>query len=109
MILEQYYIECLSHACLIGDEKTGRAIAVDPRRDKDMWVSVCPGVGRHVSSVMKSVPASEGCTCGDDSVRRSDRTKASSGLYSAADRDWLAVPLRSNTAGLYTPVLPNKE
>ncbi|MCW2688458.1 MAG: baeB 2, partial [Mycobacterium sp.] len=68
MILEHYYIECLSHASyLIGDEKTGRAIAVDPRRDKDTWVSVCPGVGRHVSSVMKSVPASERRTCDDDS------------------------------------------
>jgi hydroxyacylglutathione hydrolase len=44
MILEQYYIECLSRASyLIGDEKTGRAIAVDPRRDTDTWVSVCPG------------------------------------------------------------------
>ena len=34
MILEQYYIECLSHASyLIGDETTGRAAVVDPRRD----------------------------------------------------------------------------
>ncbi|WP_338889327.1 rhodanese-like domain-containing protein [Rhodococcus sovatensis] len=34
MILEQYYLECLSHASyLIGDEQTKRAIVVDPRRD----------------------------------------------------------------------------
>ena len=34
MILEQHYIECLSHASyLIGDETTGRAVVVDPRRD----------------------------------------------------------------------------
>ncbi|WP_072688564.1 MBL fold metallo-hydrolase [Rhodococcus marinonascens] len=34
MILEQYYIECLSHASyLIGDESTGHAVVVDPRRD----------------------------------------------------------------------------
>src|ERR1700752_3709913 len=34
MILEQYYIECLSHASyLIGDETSRRAIVVDPRRD----------------------------------------------------------------------------
>ena len=34
MILQQYYIECLSHASyLIGDETTGRAVVVDPRRD----------------------------------------------------------------------------
>jgi hypothetical protein len=81
MILEQYYLDYLSHASyLIGDEKTGHAMAVDPRRDKDTWVSVYPWVGRHVSSVMKSVPASERCTCDDDSVLRSDRSKAASGL-----------------------------
>ncbi|MEE2031996.1 rhodanese-like domain-containing protein [Rhodococcus chondri] len=34
MILEQYYIECLSHASyLIGDEGSGQAVVVDPRRD----------------------------------------------------------------------------
>jgi hydroxyacylglutathione hydrolase len=34
MILEQYYIECLSHASyLIGDTTSGRALVVDPRRD----------------------------------------------------------------------------
>ncbi|OZE06844.1 MBL fold metallo-hydrolase [Rhodococcus sp. 05-2255-3B1] len=34
MILEQYYLECLSHASyLIGDQRTGRAIVFDPRRD----------------------------------------------------------------------------
>ncbi|OZF04321.1 MBL fold metallo-hydrolase [Rhodococcus sp. 15-2388-1-1a] len=34
MLLEQYYLECLSHASyLIGDQRTGRAIVVDPRRD----------------------------------------------------------------------------
>jgi hydroxyacylglutathione hydrolase len=34
MILERFYLECLSHASyLIGDETTGRAVVVDPRRD----------------------------------------------------------------------------
>jgi hydroxyacylglutathione hydrolase len=34
MILQQYYIECLSHASyLVGDETSGRAVVVDPRRD----------------------------------------------------------------------------
>jgi hydroxyacylglutathione hydrolase len=34
MILDQYYLECLSHASyLIGDETTKQAIVVDPRRD----------------------------------------------------------------------------
>ena len=34
MILEQHYLECLSQASyFIGDETTGRAVVVDPRRD----------------------------------------------------------------------------
>lgn len=34
MIFEQHYLECLSQASyLIGDEGTGRAVVVDPRRD----------------------------------------------------------------------------
>ena len=34
MIFAQYYLDCLSQASyLIGDETTGRAVVVDPRRD----------------------------------------------------------------------------
>ncbi len=34
MIFEQHYLDCLSQASyLIGDETTGRAVVVDPRRD----------------------------------------------------------------------------
>jgi glyoxylase-like metal-dependent hydrolase (beta-lactamase superfamily II)/rhodanese-related sulfurtransferase len=34
MILTQYYLSCLSHGSyLIGDETTGQAVIVDPRRD----------------------------------------------------------------------------
>ncbi|WP_026821237.1 MBL fold metallo-hydrolase [Arthrobacter castelli] len=34
MILKQYYLGCLSHGSyLIGDEKSGQAVVVDPRRD----------------------------------------------------------------------------
>jgi rhodanese-related sulfurtransferase/glyoxylase-like metal-dependent hydrolase (beta-lactamase superfamily II) len=34
VIFTQYYLDCLSHASyLIGDETTGRAVVVDPRRD----------------------------------------------------------------------------
>jgi len=39
MICEQYYLECLSQASyLIGDEETGTAIVVDPRRDVELYV-----------------------------------------------------------------------
>jgi len=34
VIFEQFYLQCLSHASyLVGDETTGRAVVIDPRRD----------------------------------------------------------------------------
>ena len=40
MIFTQHYLECLSQASyLIGDETTGRAVVVDPRRDIDEYLS----------------------------------------------------------------------
>lgn len=39
MIFTQHYLGCLSHASyLIGDETTGRAVVVDPRRDIGVYV-----------------------------------------------------------------------
>jgi hydroxyacylglutathione hydrolase len=36
MIFTQHHLECLSQASYpIGDETTGRAVVVDPRRDID--------------------------------------------------------------------------
>jgi glyoxylase-like metal-dependent hydrolase (beta-lactamase superfamily II)/rhodanese-related sulfurtransferase len=40
MIFTQYYLGCLSQASyLIGDESTGTAVVVDPRRDVDEYVA----------------------------------------------------------------------
>ncbi len=40
MILEQYYISCLSQGSyLVGDESSGQAIVVDPRRDIDDYLA----------------------------------------------------------------------
>ena len=34
MLVTQYYLDCLSQASyLVGDEATGRAVVIDPRRD----------------------------------------------------------------------------
>ena len=39
MILKQYYLGCLSQASyLIGDEATGTAVVVDPRRDVEEYL-----------------------------------------------------------------------
>src|ERR1700761_2009819 len=40
MIFTQYYLDCLSQASyLVGDEGTGRAVVVDPRRDIDVYLN----------------------------------------------------------------------
>jgi len=52
MILEQFYLGCLSQASyLIGDEETGTAAVVDPRRDVDLYLEEAERRGlviRHV-------------------------------------------------------------
>src|ERR1700729_2358087 len=40
MILKQFYLSCLAHASyVIGDEETGTAAVVDPRRDTDQYIA----------------------------------------------------------------------
>ncbi|WP_328714068.1 MBL fold metallo-hydrolase [Nocardia salmonicida] len=55
MILEQYYIECLSHASyLIGDKSTGRAIVVDPRRDVTEYLEDAQRHGLTIEGVINT-------------------------------------------------------
>jgi hydroxyacylglutathione hydrolase len=55
MILEQYYIECLSHASyLIGDETTGRAVVVDPRRDITDYLTDAANYGLTIEGVINT-------------------------------------------------------
>jgi len=55
MILEQYYIECLSHASyLIGDETTGRAVVVDPRRDISDYLADARRFGLTIEGVINT-------------------------------------------------------
>ncbi|MGS2810589.1 MBL fold metallo-hydrolase [Nocardia sp. MW-W600-9] len=55
MILEQYYIECLSHASyLIGDESTGRAVVVDPRRDITEYLDDARRFGLTIEGVINT-------------------------------------------------------
>ncbi|MDH6193589.1 hydroxyacylglutathione hydrolase [Mycobacterium frederiksbergense] len=55
MILEQYYIECLSHASyLIGDETSGRAIVVDPRRDITEYLADAQRFGLTIEGVINT-------------------------------------------------------
>lgn len=55
MILEQYYIECLSHASyLLGDESTGRAVVVDPRRDITEYLDDARKYGLTIEGVINT-------------------------------------------------------
>jgi hydroxyacylglutathione hydrolase len=55
MKFEQYYLECLSHASyLIGDETTGRAVVVDPRRDINGYVDDAEALGLTIELVVET-------------------------------------------------------
>jgi len=55
MILTQYYLDCLSQASyLIGDESSGRAVVVDPRRDTDEYVRDAAEAGLSIEMVIET-------------------------------------------------------
>lgn len=55
MIFTQHYLDCLSHSSyLIGDETTGRAVVVDPRRDIDGYLSEAAEHGLHIERVIET-------------------------------------------------------
>jgi glyoxylase-like metal-dependent hydrolase (beta-lactamase superfamily II) len=55
MIFNHYYLDCLSQASyLIGDETTGRAVVVDPRRDVDEYVTDAADAGLTIELVIQT-------------------------------------------------------
>ena len=53
MILEQHYLTCLAQASyLIGDQESGDALVVDPRRDVDAYLEQAESLGLHIRSVL---------------------------------------------------------
>lgn len=55
MKFTQYYLDCLSHASyLVGDERTGRAVIVDPRRDIDEYVTDAEAAGLKIELVIET-------------------------------------------------------
>ena len=55
MKFTQYYLDCLSQASyLIGDESTGRAVVVDPRRDIDEYVRDATAAGLTIELVIET-------------------------------------------------------
>jgi hydroxyacylglutathione hydrolase len=55
MKFTQYYLECLSQASyLIGDESSGRAVVVDPRRDTDEYVRDAAEAGLTIELIIET-------------------------------------------------------
>ncbi|MGW1173583.1 MBL fold metallo-hydrolase [Kitasatospora sp. NPDC002543] len=55
MYFAQFYLDCLSQASyLIADERTGRAVVVDPRRDVDEYVADAAARGFTVEAVVNT-------------------------------------------------------
>ncbi len=55
MIIEQYYLECLSHASyLVGDETTGRAVVIDPQRDVSGYLADAERLGLRIELVLET-------------------------------------------------------
>ncbi len=55
MIFTQHYLACLSHASyLIGDETTGSAVVVDPRRDVGVYVEEAEAKGLRIERVLET-------------------------------------------------------
>jgi len=55
MFFTQYYLDCLSQASyMIGDETTGRAVVVDPRRDVDEYLRDAAEAGLTIELVLET-------------------------------------------------------
>ena len=55
MILQQYYLDCLSHASyLVGDQTSGRAVVIDPQRDVAEYVADAEKLGLRIELVIET-------------------------------------------------------
>jgi len=55
MFFEQYYLDCLSQASyLVGDQTTGKAVVVDPRRDVEEYVRDAAEAGLRITHVIET-------------------------------------------------------
>jgi hydroxyacylglutathione hydrolase len=92
MILKQYYLSCLSQASyLIGDERSGTAAVVDPRRDVDEYVADAVWAGLQIRHVILTHFHAD-FVAGHLELRR--RVGAQIYLGAAAEADFDFTPLR---------------
>ncbi len=96
MIFTQYYLGCLSQASyLIGDESTGTAVVVDPRRDVDEYVADAAGRALRIEHVILTHFHAD-FVAGHIELR--DRVGARIHLGARAQADYDFSPLRDGNA-----------
>lgn len=55
LVVEQYYLQCLSQASyLVGDRSSGKAVVVDPRRDVDEYLADAAAAGLTITHVVET-------------------------------------------------------
>jgi glyoxylase-like metal-dependent hydrolase (beta-lactamase superfamily II)/rhodanese-related sulfurtransferase len=92
MIFKQYYLGCLSQASyLIGDEETGVAAIVDPRRDVEEYLADCRAHGLAIEHVVLTHFHAD-FVAGHLELR--DRVGATIHLGARAQADYEFAPLR---------------
>src|SRR5712691_710219 len=92
MILTQYYLDCLSHASyLIGDERTGRAVVVDPQRDVQGYLHDAAAGGMRIERVIETHVHADFLS---GHLELADRAGATISYGEGADVDFPMEPLR---------------
>ena len=91
VILTQHYLACLSHASyLVGDESTGRAVVVDPRRDVGIYLQEAAQRGLRIERVIETHVHADFLS---GHLELADRTGAVISYGAAADVGFAIEPL----------------
>ena len=89
MIFTQYYLECLSQASyLIGDESTGRAVVVDPRRDINEYVQDAEAAGLTARGWTRTLRLARTIADLESAVKVDVQHLAEAVSYRCFDRGW---------------------
>lgn len=92
VLFEQFYLESLGHASyLVGDEKTGRALVFDPRRDVDVYAETARSHGLRIAYTADSHGHNDYLS---GLVELADRTGAQAWGSAAGDLRYEHRPLR---------------
>jgi glyoxylase-like metal-dependent hydrolase (beta-lactamase superfamily II)/rhodanese-related sulfurtransferase len=88
----QYYLDCLSQASyLVGDETTGRAVVVDPRRDVEVYLDDAAAHGLRIERVIETHVHADFLS---GHLELADKAGAAISYGAGAELDFPVEPLR---------------